>query len=229
MSNKDRILDFIERCPGRDDDQIAAALTIQPRQTVNRLCRHLTNHGLVQRRVNSQGKLGNYPTVRNEPEPASRDIAKPERAKVSPAPPSYWYWEGNVVDRLAEHLESEGWQIISRADTASKERGVDLQAERSGQTLLVEVKGYPSTSYRDPARAGQHKPTSPTLQAQHWFSHALLKGMRLQNSHPGAAVALAFPAFPRYRALALEVGTGLSKIDLQIILLSESGEVTFVL
>ncbi len=122
-----------------------------------------------------------------------------------------WYWEGNVVEALARHLVSEGWIVESKADTYSKAQGVDIQASKDGALLLVEAKGYPSTGYRDPNRAGEKKPTNPTNQAQHWYSHALLKAMRLQTKHPEAIVALGFPDFPRYRTLFEETRTGLHR------------------
>lgn len=49
--------------------------------------------------------------------------------------------EGNVQSRVATHLAATGWSIIRVADTAQRERGVDIIAERAGQRLLVEVKG----------------------------------------------------------------------------------------
>ena len=88
--------------------------------------------------------------------------------------PKDWFWEGNVVETLARYLSNEGWTILSRADTYSKQQGVDIHAHRKSATLLVEVKGYPSVRYRDPRRADEQKRTNPTLQAQHWYSHALL-------------------------------------------------------
>ncbi|MBM0207365.1 hypothetical protein JNW90_33590 [Micromonospora sp. STR1s_5] len=94
-----------------------------------------------------------------------------------------WFWEGNVVDAVERHLADTGWRIEKKADTHSKERGVDLEASQAGRQLLIEVKGYPSTTYRDPRRAGEVKPTNPTNQAQQWYSRALLKAMRLQTSH----------------------------------------------
>jgi hypothetical protein len=136
-----------------------------------------------------------------------------------------WYWEGNVVAAIARGLVREGWTIVSSADTHSKERGIDLSAEKSGQTLLVEVKGYPSTSYRDPRRALEKKPTNPTNQAQQWYSHALLKVMRLQTKFPGATVALGLPDFPRYRALLAETKPGLEKIDAAVIFATAAGQI----
>jgi hypothetical protein len=115
-----------------------------------------------------------------------------------------WFWEGNVVAASARFLQATGWNIVSITDTHNKEQGVDISAKKDGHALLVEVKGYPSTAYRDPRRAGEIKRTSPTLQAQHWYSHALLKVMRLQSKIPDASVAMALPDFPRYRALFQE-------------------------
>lgn len=136
-----------------------------------------------------------------------------------------WFWEGNVVDAIARFLMQDGWAIEAKADTHSKERGVDIQATRSGQTLLVEVKGYPAKTYRDPRRAGEFKPTNPTNQAQQWYSHALLKVMRLQTKHPSALVALGFPDFPRYRALFEETHGGLAKLGVAMLTVRADGQV----
>lgn len=138
---------------------------------------------------------------------------------------SDWYWEGNVVDAIARFLVGQEWVITAKADTHSKERGVDIQAEKAGKTLLVEAKGFPSTSYRDPRRASELKPTNPNNQAQQWYSHALLKVMRLQTKHPDAIVALGLPNFPRYRVLFEETRSGLSKLGVALLLVSERGEV----
>lgn len=137
-----------------------------------------------------------------------------------------WYWEGNVVDTIAHFLAQKGWTIISKANTRSKERGVDIHASRDGRALLVEAKGYPSKSYRDSRRAGEVKPTNPINQAQQWYSHALLKVMRLQTAYPEAMVALAFPDFPRYRALFQETQVGIAKLGLAMFIVHVDGTVT---
>ncbi len=136
-----------------------------------------------------------------------------------------WYWEGNVVEAIARHLQHDGWTIVKKADTLTKERGIDLHAIKGGKTLLVEAKGYPSKTYSDPRRALEKKPTSPTNQAQHWYSHALLAAMRLQTKHPEATVALAFPNFPRYRTLFEETRGGLIKLGVALLTVLESGQV----
>jgi len=137
-----------------------------------------------------------------------------------------WYWEGNVVEAIARFLTQDGWAIVGRADTHSKERGVDIQATRHGRTLLLEAKGYPSKNYRDPRRAAEVKPTNPTNQAQQWYSHALLKVMRLQTKHPEAVVALGLPDFPRYRALFEETRGGLARLGVALLTVRADGTVT---
>lgn len=116
--------------------------------------------------------------------------------------------------------------IVGKADTHSKERGVDIQARRDGQTLLLEAKGYPSKNYRDPRRAGEVKATSPTNQAQQWYSHALLKVMRLQTKYPEAVVALGLPEFPRYRVLFEETRGDLARLGVALLTVHADGTVT---
>ncbi|HZR02744.1 MAG TPA: hypothetical protein VFA81_06215 [Burkholderiales bacterium] len=136
-----------------------------------------------------------------------------------------WFWEGNVVEAIVRFLVQAGWTIEAKADTHSRERGVDIQASRDGRTLLVEAKGYPAKTYRDPRRAGEVKPTNPTNQAQQWYSHALLKVMRLQTKYPHALVALGFPDFPRYRALFKDTHGGLAKLGVAMLTVRADGHV----
>lgn len=136
-----------------------------------------------------------------------------------------WFWEGNVVATISRALAAEGWEIVSSADTHSKERGIDLHAVKGGKVLLVEAKGYPSISYRDPRRAAEKKPTNPSNQAQQWYSHALLKVMRLQSKYPEALVALGLPDFPRYRTLLRETHSGLHKIGAAVIFAHEDASI----
>jgi hypothetical protein len=136
-----------------------------------------------------------------------------------------WYWEGNVVEAIAQFLARTGWAIVSKANTHVKERGIDIHATKDGRELLVEVKGFPARTYRDPRRAGEHKPTNPTNQAQQWYSHALLKVMRLQTKQPNTIVALGFPDFPRYRALFEETRGGLEKLGVVFLIVGKNGNV----
>jgi hypothetical protein len=135
-----------------------------------------------------------------------------------------WFWEGNVVNAVARNLQEKGWRIVSQADTRLRERGPDIRADKAGTLLLVEAKGYPSKTYRDPRRADEPKPTNPTNQAQQWYSHALLKVLRLQTAYPQARVALAFPDFPRYQTLFDETKVGLARLGLAVLMVNASGQ-----
>ena len=136
-----------------------------------------------------------------------------------------WYWEGNAAAAISNFLIADKWHIVSAANTHTKEQGIDIHATKGGATLLVEAKGYPSVYYRDPARAAKRKRTNPTNQAQHWYSHALLKVMRLQTKYPDASVAFGLPDFPRYRALFEETPPGLAKIGAVVLFVSHDGNV----
>lgn len=137
-----------------------------------------------------------------------------------------WNWEGNVVNAIVLHLRQGGWHIVSVADTRSRESGPDIHATNNGNLLLVEVKGYPFAAYRDPALSNKTKPTNPANQAQHWYSHALLKALRLQHSHPGAVIALGFPDFPRYRSLFDQTRWALEKLGIALLTVDPAGNVT---
>src|SRR5262245_64586606 len=96
------------------------------------------------------------PVTGTNPSPISQLAIECERGMEGTAD---WYWEGNVVEAIARHLERDGWSIVTKADTRTKERGIDIYAVRSGRVLLVEAKGYPSKSCRDPRRGGEtHQP-----------------------------------------------------------------------
>jgi DNA-binding MarR family transcriptional regulator len=67
------IIDFITRFPGRDDDEISAALQISPRQTINQICRKLEKAGLIERGRGSSGKIVNHLTPQSSAMQASLD------------------------------------------------------------------------------------------------------------------------------------------------------------
>jgi hypothetical protein len=117
---------------------------------------------------------------------------------------------------IRKYLAGQGWRIVSPAETRTKVRGFDIDASRANQTIKVGVKGYATKSYRDPKRAGEHKPTDPALQSEHWYSHATLKVMRLKTRYPSAVVVAAFPDFRKYRQLFRETEPALTRIGVAI-------------
>ena len=228
MKHLDRILDFVMRFPGKDDDEISQALEIEPRQTVNVNCRRLEAAGLIARKPGPIGKIANYPTSKQKSPIAVREMVQPEAARPAMAAPSDWFWEGSVVDRLELFLIDAGWSVLSKADTASKQQGIDLHVRRDEREMLIEAKGYPSSSYRDPNRSHEAKRTNPTVQAQHWYAHAVFKALRLKGTKPGTTVALALPHFPRYRALFDEIHGSLRQLGIVSFFVHESGAVDVI-
>ena len=92
-------------------------------------------------------------------------LTRPPRLSA-PAPiGEEWHTEANVQAFLVTALVSDGWRILSVANTATKEHGIDVIAARDGQTVGVEVKGFPSRGYADPTRSSEVKRTSPSTQA----------------------------------------------------------------
>lgn len=227
MSNRQRVIDFISRFPGKDDDEISSSLSITPRQAINAICRSLAKDGAILRIRGASGKLVNY-TNDSTPTATPPSVKQVTRVPDHAISTTEWFWEGNVSDTIESFLRQRGWSVVSKADTRSRARGVDLHVKQQNREILIEVKGYPSNSYRDPSRAGELKPTQPTLQAQHWFAGALLKALRMQYDHPQATVALGFPDFPRYRALFRETETALEKLGIVVLFANEKGGVEVV-
>jgi Holliday junction resolvase-like predicted endonuclease len=77
-----------------------------------------------------------------------------------------WYWEGHVQSSLARFLESEGWTILSEADTATKAHGVDLIATQGGRNLAIEVKGVSLRQRSKSSLSGSRRATTSLRQDQ---------------------------------------------------------------
>lgn len=204
------------------DAQLAKALG-KLHQQINSRCRQLAAEGaivrdsasgtIVNRLVRSQG---NTQKPANPPAPVAPEaVASTGRA---------WPHEAAVQGALVGWLAREGWRITRVADTETMERGTDVIADRDGVRLQVEVKGYPGTTYARGPKAGQPKPTSPTLQASHWLANALLKAMRMRGMDDGAHVVIAMPDYPRYRSILAEIDRILAGARIEAWLLDERGE-----
>ena len=118
------------------------------------------------------------------PSAAAAPAARPAAAAPAELGAGEWHTEANVQAALVTALAGEGWRILSVANTATKEHGIDVIASRDGRTVGVEVKGFPSRSYADPARAGEAKRTSPSTQAGHWLDPLLGRTREDRDWHP---------------------------------------------
>lgn len=159
------------------------------------------------------------------------------RARQPPAPPVRtpsrtesqtefeWHTEEHTQQLLVAWLRQEGWTIVSTANTATRERGVDVVAERLGERLGVEVKGYPSRHYVNGPKIGQLKVTPPESQAPKWFAHALVPAMTLRGREPDSRSAMCFPEFPVYRKLFRETAASTKAAGIEIWLVHADGTV----
>lgn len=169
-------------------------------------------------------------TDRDAP-PVESGISGADDASPGTAPRAFtpamgeWHTEANVQALLVTTLATNGWRILSVANTATKEHGIDVIATRDGRTAGIEVKGFPSRVYANPARADEQKRTSPSTQAGHWYAQAVLAAMRLRGKEPTWRSVIALPDFPRYRKLYSETLDSLTAARIEMWWVDQSGEV----
>lgn len=218
MTVAEDVLHALRTSPTGMTDAELASLLGKGHQQVNQTCRLLAQQG----QILSSGSPG---TITNQVATSLLAGIPEQRPPVTPtAAEKDWAWEGNVQARVVTYLAGTGWNIISVADTARRAQGTDILAERDGRRLLVEVKGWPSTTYARGERAGQPKPTQPTLQAAHWFADGLTSVIR-RGRDATALLALALPDKPRYRTLLDQVGWALARLDITTYLVADDGSV----
>jgi hypothetical protein len=220
MTVRERVVVLLGKHPqGLDDDEVSERVGWSRRQRASTVCRALARDGLVTRCA-VHGKIRNVLT-------APVTALPPAAILASPSPPVQkpWCWEGNVVGAVVKHLVADGWTIQSVADTATGQAGADIEARRGTELLIVEVKGYPSKTYERGAKQGQPKPTNPPTQARHWIAEALLTALLRQADGRATRVALAFPEFRVYRTILKRIAHACAKLELEILIVRESGEV----
>jgi Holliday junction resolvase-like predicted endonuclease len=170
--------------------------------------------------------LGDASVATIDATPPTAAPARPAAAAAAAAAEDEWFWEGHVQAKLLAHLIAQGWAVVRVADTRTREGGTDVIARRNGRLLHVEVKGWPSAVYRDPAKSHLKKPTLPATQARVWFNDAVVHGLRLRDANPGDDVALCFPDKHTYRALCRGVAGSLLRCGVTVLLLDEQGRCT---
>ena len=239
MTVADDVLAILTGQPAAMTDAELARRLDKRHQHINQVCRLLSERGLLLRerrsgaivnRLASHTTTGTVGQAMATPAPLSRrapdggtDGTVPAR-RLREARESGW--EGEVQAAVVRHLSTIGWAIVRVADTATRERGVDVIAERDGRRLLVEVKGWPTTTYARGDRAGQPKPTQPSTQAGAWFAQGLLKLIRCHGVEPDAGLALALPDRPRYRTLLDDSRWAFERLGITVFLVDPHGTVT---
>jgi Holliday junction resolvase-like predicted endonuclease len=135
-----------------------------------------------------------------------------------------WFREAHVQKALVDALSDRGWQVHVARNTDKREPGIDVIAQRNGQMLGVEVKGYPTTGYADPRRAAEKKKARPEGQAWNWYSKAILAAMMLRSRHPDWVSAVVLPVTSRYTELYQATKGSLSAAKIQVWWIDPSGE-----
>lgn len=228
MTHKSTILNYLKHNNNQFcDDCIARALTIQPRQAVNQICRPLAEQGVLSRTRNYCARCGRIKLV-NRIASEGQKIGPNDEETQGTSPtwnvPDDWFWEGNVQRQIAVYLESEGWKIEGVADTASKEAGPDIVATKGKHNLKVSVKGWPSDKYVSGPKKGQVKPTRPYNQARHWFAEAIFE-LLMQAPTAGLRLALGFPDYDLYRKLWSRTRWALSQLRISCFFVGRDGSV----
>jgi len=212
MTTKQRIISFLQNHPeGIDDDGLAKVLDLSARRQANMRCRELEKEGLVIRRqVN--GKIHNFWAGKDVPLISSVE-SKPANSLPKS---SYWFWEGNVQAKVVDYLVTQNYQIMSQADTASHQQGIDIIAKQNGISLWVSVKGYPK---------GTEK-TNPSVQAAHWFKQVIFDMIEYRERDKEVLLAVALPDYPRYQRLAKKIPWFKPVAKFSYFWVKENGEVS---
>jgi hypothetical protein len=191
MTIEDRILDLLKiHSEGMEDAELTKTLNLPNRAQANIRCRSLQKRGIVSRRK-VEGKIRTFLLDTS----SKKSISIKKRPSPETTGIDRWFWEGNVQSQIIRILVSRGYAILSVANTATHEQGVDIVAAINGHQLWITVKGYPK---------GTEK-TRPSTQAVHWFSSAIFDIMKYRGKDSQVGLAIGLPDFPRYHSLAEKV------------------------
>lgn len=140
-------------------------------------------------------------------------------------PVDEWLWEGRIQAAVVKWLTGRGWEIEREANTKSKEQGVDIVAVKGARRLVVEVKGYPQTTYRIEAKRGELKKYHAGSQSRTYFAGALMSVLYMRDSMAGTEVALALPSVPSYLQMVQRTLRSLGELGIGVYFAAEDGTV----
>ncbi|HUZ23343.1 MAG TPA: hypothetical protein VMV07_06210 [Streptosporangiaceae bacterium] len=166
------------------------------------------------------------PAARKRPRREPRGSEHPEPGPAAPlASSNGWPAEAHVQGMVVSHLVRDGWRIMPVTDTAKRERGIGIVADRAGETLAIEVKGFPGRNYAGPRRAGEQKRAQPGTLAAGWYGRAVLAAMLARSRMPHARPVIALPDLLPYRNLFQETSASLRLCRIELWWVSQDGNV----
>lgn len=148
--------------------------------------------------------------------------------KMAPGGEEDWASEKNVVAALVAHLAAEGWTILSQADPATQEHGVDLLVERAGVRRAIEAKGFPSAVYARGDRAGERKRWRHPA-ARSYMGDLLLEVFLLPGNEPDSQIAMALPVKATFVTLIQRLKPLFERLGIGVYVVHPDGRVDTVL
>jgi len=218
MTIRDKLRATLQTAGAMCDDCLSSSSAVKPRQTVNARCRELESAGELTRQRDLCPRCRTSKIV-NRLKSGSKDQTVSLLKKIAPQEKNEktkpWYWEGNVQAKIVEYLESMEWEILTSANTATREAGKDIVAIKEGKELWISVKGWPEKSVN--------------VQARHWFSGALFDLVLYKDQNPDVQLAIGLPSdFITYKNLIPRVSWLRKNLPFQIITVSEEGKVKII-
>jgi len=134
-----------------------------------------------------------------------------------------WFEETNVSRKIRDFLVQNGYEITKFCED-KREKGHDIEAEKDGLKIIIEVKGYPSDKYVRGPDKGKMKRTHPNLQAKHWFGEALLSLLKAKSKNPECKIIIGLPMFKVYEGLLEDINFVMGKMEIGYILVDEEGK-----
>lgn len=144
-----------------------------------------------------------------------------------------WFYEGQVSAKIVGYLKTQNYQILKDNSKNIKQREVDIIAiSPSGNTELIEVKGFPSTNHVKGAKKGEEKKTRPKDQANHWFSEAITDSVynygEQSTNYKNIVLAIGLPVDNQYKMLINKVEKYFTdnNTNFKVYLVDKDGNVT---
>lgn len=144
-----------------------------------------------------------------------------------------WFYEGQVSSKIVDYLKRQKYQILKDNSKNIKQRGVDIIAvSPSGNTELIEVKGFPSTHHVKGPKKGEEKKTRPKDQANHWFSEVLTDNIynygEQSSIYKNVVLAIGLPLDKQYKKLISKAEKYFTDndMDFKVYLVDKDGNVT---
>jgi hypothetical protein len=137
-----------------------------------------------------------------------------------------WLDESRVQAHVVRWLEESGWRIVRQA--YGREHGTDVDAERGGERISVEVKGHPRRLHVAGANKGRARRWHPGAQVRTYYGNALHAAMTMLHADPDRHVAIAFPDLPDYRGLVERSREPIRRLGIRIWFVAPDGTVSDV-